>query len=173
MPSQFSDEETNAQLLVNRIIVEVPFAAGYFTGFAYQELTELTVLRKECSSKNEFFRMAQFLLVLLIVVGMAALLLYVTGRKNPYSEMTDEEFEEQVRKGRGSLVGSVVLGLEGALRKRETAVMMEAKTRIEKDATPSPDKPSPDDAADFHLKKKAADVPGVVRQPRGHDKRMK
>jgi hypothetical protein len=87
--------------------------------------------------------MAEFLLVLLIVVGIVALLVYLMGRKNPYSEMTDEEFEEQVRKGPGSLVGSAVVGVEGALRKREATIMMEAKTRIEKEATPSPDKPSP------------------------------
>ena len=87
--------------------------------------------------------MAEFLLVLLIVVGIVALLVYVMGRRNPYSEMTDEEFEEQARKGPGSLVGSAVVGLEGALRKREATIMMEAKTRIEKEATPSPDKPSP------------------------------
>jgi hypothetical protein len=98
--------------------------------------------------------MAEFSLLLLIVVGIVALLVYVIGRKSPYLEMTDEEFEEQVRKGPGSLVGSAVVGLEGALRKREAAIMMEAKSRIEEDATPSPDKLSPEDAAGLHLKKK-------------------
>ena len=96
--------------------------------------------------------MAEFFLALLIVVGIVALLVYVTGHKNPYAEMTDEEFEEEARKGSGSLVGSVVVGLEDALRKREAAIMMEAKTRIEKDATPSPGKLSQEKAADPHLK---------------------
>jgi hypothetical protein len=95
--------------------------------------------------------MAEFLLVLLIVVGIVALLVYVTGRKSPYGEMTDEEFEEEARKGPGSLVGSAVVGLEGALRKRQAAIMMEAKSRIERDATPAPGEP-PEDTGDSHLK---------------------
>ena len=98
--------------------------------------------------------MAGFLLALLIVIGVVALLVYVMGRKSPYSEMTDEEFEEEARKGPGSLAGSAMLGLEAALRKREVAIMVEAKTHIEKDATPLPGKPSPEEATDFHLKKK-------------------
>lgn len=96
--------------------------------------------------------MAEFLLVLLIVLGVVALLVYVTGRKSPYSEMTEEEFEEEARKGPGSLVGSAVVGLEGALRKREAAIMMEAKSRIERDATPAPGEPT-EDTGDSHLKK--------------------
>ena len=93
--------------------------------------------------------MAEFLLVLLTVLGIVALLVYVTGRKSRYSEMTDEEFEQEARKGPGSLVGSAVVGLEGALRKREAAIMMEARSRIERDATPTPGEP-PEDS---HLKK--------------------
>jgi len=96
--------------------------------------------------------MTEFLLALLILVGIVALLVYVTRHKNPYSEMTDEEFEEEARKGSGSFVGSFVVGLESALRKREAAIMMEAKTHIEKDATPSPGKPSLENAVDSHLK---------------------
>jgi hypothetical protein len=93
--------------------------------------------------------------MLLIVVGLVARLVYVMGRKSPYAEMTDEEFEHKVREGSGSLAGAAVMGLEGALRKREAAVMMEAKSRIEKDATPSPGEPPEDEAGDFHLKNKA------------------
>lgn len=93
--------------------------------------------------------MAEFLLVLLTVLGIVALLVYVTGRKSRYSEMTDEAFEQEARKGPGSLVGSAVVGLEGALRKREAAIMMEARSRIERDATPAPGEP-PEDS---HLKK--------------------
>ena len=96
--------------------------------------------------------MAQFLLVLLIVVGAVVLLVNVTGRKGPYAEMTDEEFEDEARKGPRSLVGSAVVGLEGALRKREAAIMIEAKSRVERDATPAPGEP-PEDTGDSHLKK--------------------
>jgi hypothetical protein len=45
--------------------------------------------------------MAEFLLLLLIAVGIVALLVYIIGRKSSYSEITDEEFEEQARNGPG------------------------------------------------------------------------
>jgi len=95
--------------------------------------------------------MTAFVLILLIAMGLVALLVYLMGRKDRYTEMTEEEFEQEARKG--SYWGAVLMGVEGALRKREAAIMMEAKTRVERDATPSPGEPPQDQAADFHLKK--------------------
>jgi len=89
--------------------------------------------------------------MLLIVVGLVALLVYVMGRKDRYAEMTEEEFQEEARKG--SLLGAAIMGLEGALRKREAATLKEAKSRVERDATPSPGEPPQEEAGDSHLKK--------------------
>lgn len=85
--------------------------------------------------------MFEFLLTILIVLGFIGALVYVMRSKSRYEEMSDQEFEEEVRKGSGSLVGAAIGGLEGALRKREAAVMMAAKTRIEKGEALSTGKP--------------------------------
>jgi hypothetical protein len=53
--------------------------------------------------------------------------------------MSEEEFEEEARKK--SLLGAAIMGLEGTLRNREATIMVEAKGRIERDATPSPGDP--------------------------------
>lgn len=96
--------------------------------------------------------MFEFLLTILIVLGFVGALVYVMRGKSRYEEMTNKEFEDEVRKGSGSLVGAAIGGLEGALRKREAAVMMEAKTRIEKGEAPSPGEPPEDEAADLPRK---------------------
>lgn len=95
--------------------------------------------------------MAGSLLTLLVAVGLVALLVCVMGRKDRYAEMTEEEFEEEARKK--SFLGAAIVGLEGALRKREAAIIMEAKSRAERDATPSPGEPPEEEAGDLHLKK--------------------
>ena len=53
--------------------------------------------------------------------------------------MTEEEFEEESKKK--TLVGAALVGLEVALRRREAEQVMEAASRIERDATPSPGDP--------------------------------
>lgn len=80
-----------------------------------------------------------FVLIIALAVGA---LIYAIGRPNRYSKMTDEDFEEDAKKG--SLLGSVVIGLERSLRRREADYVIEQKLRIEKDATPSGDKPHPE-----------------------------
>jgi hypothetical protein len=90
----------------------------------------------------------EFLLTILIVLGLIGALVYVMRSKSRYEEMSDQEFEEEVRKGSGSLVGAAIGGLEGALRKREAAVMMEAKTRIEKGEAASTGKPPQEEGGD-------------------------
>ncbi len=87
--------------------------------------------------------MTGWMLGLIVVGGLIALLVYVMGSKGRYEEMTEEEFEEEVKKK--SLLGAAIIGLEGTLRKREATIMMEAKSRVERDATPSPgDRPEED-----------------------------
>jgi hypothetical protein len=83
--------------------------------------------------------MLGFSLVVAVAIGLIALLFYVLGSKDPYSTMTEEEFEEETRKK--SLLGAVITGLEGSLRRRENTILMEAKSRVETDATPSPGDP--------------------------------
>jgi len=83
--------------------------------------------------------MTGWLLALIVVGGLIGLLVYVMGSRDRYEEMTEEEFEEETKKK--SLLGAAIMGLEGTLRKRETTIMMEAKGRVERDATPSPGDP--------------------------------
>jgi hypothetical protein len=83
--------------------------------------------------------MLGFSLVVAVAIGLIGLLVYVLGSKDPYSTMTEEEFEEATRKK--SLLGAAIMGLEGSLRRRETTILMEAKSRVETDATPSPGDP--------------------------------
>jgi hypothetical protein len=83
--------------------------------------------------------MKAWILALMVVGGLIGLLVYVMGSRDRYEEMTEEEFEEEAKKK--SLLGAAITGLEGTLRKREATVMMEAKGRVERDATPSPGDP--------------------------------
>jgi len=84
-----------------------------------------------------------FVLGLIVVAVLIGALIHVMGSGDDrYANMTDEEFEEEAR--RKSFLGAAITGLEGTLRKREATVLMEAKTRVERDATPSPGDP-PDD----------------------------
>ena len=84
--------------------------------------------------------MTEVVVILLVVVGFVALLMHIVGGKNRYAEMTEEEFEEEAKKG--SVLGAAVMGVEGALRKRETTILMEAKKvgREETRATGEPPK---------------------------------
>jgi hypothetical protein len=90
--------------------------------------------------------MTGWMLGLIVVGGLIGLLVYVMGSRDRYEEMTEEEFEEEVKKN--SLLGAAIMGLEGALRKREATIMMEAKSSVERDATPSPGDPPEEEAKD-------------------------
>ena len=92
--------------------------------------------------------MTGWMLGLIVVGGLIGLLVYVMGSRDRYEEMTEEEFEEEVKKK--SLLGAAIAGLEGTLRKREATIMMEAKSRVERDATPAPADP-PEEQADSSL----------------------
>lgn len=89
--------------------------------------------------------MTGWMLGLIVVGGLIGLLVYVMGSRDRYEEMTEEEFEEEVQQK--SLLGAAIVALEGTLRKREATIMMEAKSRVERDATPSPGDP-PEEKAD-------------------------
>ena len=90
--------------------------------------------------------MTGWMLGFIVVGGLIGLLVYVMGSRDRYEEMTEEEFEEEVKKK--SLLGAAITGLEGTLRNREATIMMEAKSRVDRDATPSPGDP-PEEKADF------------------------
>jgi len=83
--------------------------------------------------------MTGWILALIVLGGVIGLLVYVMGSRDRYEEMTEEEFEEEAKKK--SLLGAAIMGLEGTMRKREATIMMEAKARVERDATPSPGDP--------------------------------
>jgi hypothetical protein len=77
--------------------------------------------------------------IVLVALGSLA---YVMARPNRYSRMSDEEFEEDTKHGPG--LGAAIIGMERALRRREADYVIEQKLRVEKDATPSGDKPHPE-----------------------------
>jgi hypothetical protein len=79
------------------------------------------------------------IIIFLMVAGLVGGLIYLMASPNRYAKMTDEEFEEDTK--RSSLLGSVVIGMERALRRREADLVIEEKLRVEKDATPSGDHP--------------------------------
>jgi hypothetical protein len=76
--------------------------------------------------------MPEYLVVVLIVGAAVAALIYVIARPNPYSSMTEEEFEEDAK--RGSALGTAVLGVERILRRREADYLIEEKLRVDKNA---------------------------------------
>ncbi len=79
------------------------------------------------------------IVIFLMVAGLISGLIHVIASPNRYGKMTDEEFEQDTR--RSSLLGSVVIGMERALRRREADLVIQEKLRVEKDATPSGDHP--------------------------------
>ena len=83
--------------------------------------------------------MAGFLVALVVAIGLIGLLIYVMASNDRYATMSEEEFEEEAKKK--SLLGAAVTGLEYTLRKKEATYVMEVKSRIERDATPSPGEP--------------------------------
>jgi hypothetical protein len=93
--------------------------------------------------------MAGFILMLVVAVGLIGALVYVMGGKDRYADMSEEEFEQEAKKK--SLLGAAMMGVEGALRKRETTILMEEKSRVERDATPSAGEP-PEGKADPPLR---------------------
>ena len=87
-----------------------------------------------------------------IVLGAVGSLVYIMGRPNRYTRMTDQEFEEDTKEGAGW--GAAIIGMERALRRREADFVIEQKLRVEKDATPSGDKPHPEVAQKVDQKPK-------------------
>lgn len=73
---------------------------------------------------------AVFFLILIVLIGG---LIYVMGSPNRYSKMTEDEFEEETKKGPG--LGGAIIGMERALRTHEADLVIEQKYRVEKDAT--------------------------------------
>ena len=83
--------------------------------------------------------MLGFALMLAVAVGLLLLLVWVLGSEDRYSTMSEEEYEAETRKR--SLLGAAVIGLEASLRRRESAILMEAKTRVEREATQASGQP--------------------------------
>jgi hypothetical protein len=81
-------------------------------------------------------REKQSMLGILIAVGVAgaliAGLIYVVSRPDRYATMTDQEFEEETKKGPG--LGEAIVGFERALRRKQVDYVIEQKYRVERDA---------------------------------------
>jgi hypothetical protein len=93
---------------------------------------------------------AGFLLAL-VAIGLIGLLIYVMASNDRYATMSEEEFEEEAKKK--SLLGAAITGLEYTLRKKEATYVMEVKSRIERDATPSPGEPPEEESTQMDNKK--------------------
>jgi hypothetical protein len=76
--------------------------------------------------------MAEGIAIVVILVTAFGALIYAIIRPNPYSKMTDEEFEEETEKS--TALGMAVLGAERILRRREADYMIEEKLRHDKEA---------------------------------------
>jgi hypothetical protein len=83
--------------------------------------------------------MAETLTILLMVLAAIGTIFYLIIRPNPYSKMTEEEFEEDAK--RGSTLGMAVLGAERILRRREADYLIEEKLRVDKDAATAGSEP--------------------------------
>src|SRR5574337_955614 len=85
------------------------------------------------------------LIFFLIIAGLIGGLIYVMGSPNRYTKMTEDEFEEETKKGPG--LGGAIIGMERALRTHEADLVIEQKYRVEKDATAPggepPEEPQP------------------------------
>jgi hypothetical protein len=73
----------------------------------------------------------------LLLIALVA----VMGGPDRYTKMSQKEFDEDAE--RKSLLGAAMVGVEKALRPERAQQVLEQKKRVEKDATPSGDKPSP------------------------------
>lgn len=63
------------------------------------------------------------IIIFMMVGGLIGGLIYVMASPNRYAKMTDEEFEEDTK--RSSVLGSVVIGVERTLRRKETDFVIE------------------------------------------------
>jgi hypothetical protein len=99
-----------------------------------------SILREHGREGQNVFETLIIIGIVLVALGSLA---YVMGRPNRYSQMTDQEFEEDTKRGPG--LGAAIIGMERALRRREADYVIEQKLRVEKNATPSGDKPHPED----------------------------
>ena len=99
--------------------------------------------------------MTETLAILVILAAVFGTLIYLMGRPSRYSQMTDQEFEEDAKKE--SLLGAAVIGFERSLRRREADYIIEEKLRIDKDATPVAGEP-PEEVLPPQLKNKKPDT---------------
>jgi hypothetical protein len=76
--------------------------------------------------------MAEGIAIVVILVAAFGSLIYAIIRPNPYSKMTDEEFEKETKKS--TALGMAVLGAERILRRREADYITEEKLRHDKEA---------------------------------------
>ena len=76
--------------------------------------------------------MAVGIAIVVTLVAAFGALIYAIIRPNPYSEMTDEEFEKETKKS--TALGMAVLGAERILRRREADYIIEEKLRHDKEA---------------------------------------
>jgi len=86
-----------------------------------------------------------FIVVALVALFLIAVLVHVLGSPDKHAEMTEEEFEAEVK--RGSLLGAAFMGVEKALRTKEIENVLVHKERVEKAYSVSGDPPTTEEGA--------------------------
>jgi len=81
-----------------------------------------------------------FLLVACIALALVGLLIYVLGASDRHAQMSEEQFEEEAR--RGSTLGAAMVGFDKALRADRVEHVLVQKKRIAKGDSPSGDAPT-------------------------------
>lgn len=88
--------------------------------------------------------MEYVVIAVVLILAVAGILHAVTG-KSRYADMTEQEFEEEAR--RGSPVGNALLELHGIVQHgRKVEYVLKQDKRFEGDSSESGDRPPDDDA---------------------------
>lgn len=94
--------------------------------------------------------MEYVVIAVVLILALAGILHAVTG-KSRYAEMTEQEFEEEAR--RGSPVGNALTSVQGIIEpNRKVEYVLQQDKRFEGDSSESGDRPPDDSPAPAHPK---------------------
>jgi hypothetical protein len=81
-----------------------------------------------------------FIVVALVALALVAALIYVLGAPDKHQQMSEEEFEAEVK--RGSLLGAAFMGVEKVLRPHQIEQVLIQRHKVEKGASVAGDPPT-------------------------------
>ena len=80
-----------------------------------------------------------FIVVALVALVLIGALIYVLGPPDRHQQMSEEEFEAEVK--RGSYLGAAFIGLERVLRPHQIEQVVTQKQKVEKGISVAGDRP--------------------------------